>query len=213
MEGLILVWDMDQTLIGKNPFEINARALKIIKQAAERKSKVSAIFILTNNSDTTLINMVAEILTEQLDLPPELATENVFDGIMSAIDPTRIDSANTAYPPGGLKRLEDVKMLMVRNNLPFNPATLKDRVYFFDDLPNHKIREQIPEDHYIQIVPPFEDNSIKDETNYEPIHRALNGTKGGNKKKARKTRKWKRSTKHMVWKKGNRKIDPMSDLI
>ena len=213
MEGLILVWDMDQTLIGKNPFELNANALKIIKQAATKRSKVSAIFLLTNNSDTYIINMVTEILTEQLNLPPEFATENVFHGIMSATDPTRIDSTNTAYPPGGLKRLEDVMMLMVRKGLPFNQETLKDRVYFFDDLPNHMIREQIPEDHYIQIVPPFEDNSIKDETNYEPILRALNSTKGGNKKKVRKTRKWKRSTKHMVWKKGNRKIDPMSDLI
>lgn len=213
MEGLILVWDMDQTLIGRNPFELNANALRIIKQAATKRSKVSAIFLLTNNSDNYLINMVTEILTEQLDLPRELDRENVFDGIMSATDPTRIPSMDGVNPQGGLKRLEDVMMLMMRKGLPFNQETLKDRVYFFDDLPNHVIRQQIPEDHYIQIVPPFENNSIKDETNYEPILRVLNGTKGGNKKKVRKTRKWKRSTKHMVWKKGNRKFDPTSDLF
>jgi hypothetical protein len=204
MEGLILVWDMDQTLLGNNIADINVHALRIIKQAVTKKSKVTAIFLLTNNSDIPFINRVTEQVTNQLDLPAELGIENVFDGVMTALDPSRT---------GGLKRLEDVMELMARKGLPFTPETLGNRVYFFDDLPSHIIREQIPADHYIQIIPPFQDNSVKDETNYEPILRALNSTKGGKKKVRNTRRKSKRSTKHMVWKKGNRKIDPMSDWI
>jgi hypothetical protein len=201
-EGLILVWDMDQTIISDRPFIWNNNALNLIKRAVLSKPKVTAIFLLTNNPNDPFIDAITDAITDSMDFPDEMNIMNVFDGIMSATDPTRIPSTDPRYPPGGLKRLEDIMMLMMRKRLPFNPATLKDRVYFFDDLPNHVLKEQLPEGHYIQIVPPFSDTSIEDKTDYRSVLAALNSNEGGKrKKKVRKTKKLRRYTRSMGRKK------------
>ena len=78
---------------------------------------------------------------------------------------------------------------MDRRGLKYD-ETLKDRVYFFDDVPDHQIRREIPADNYIQITPPFLPD-IEDLTLYTIIFTLL-GMAGGSKKKLGKTRRLKR---------------------
>ena len=170
MAGLVLVWDMDSTLIGNgvesNDLLFNPKALEILKRALDlRPSKVSAIFLLTNNPADTLINLFHVKLAYKLRVP------YVFDGIMTATD---VDRTNNIP-----KRLEDVKVLMERASRPLD--SLAERTYFFDDLPDHLIRNEIPADHYIQITPPFTLLG-EDITDYKSIRSAL-GMSGGYKKK------------------------------
>jgi hypothetical protein len=183
--GLILVWDMDQTIIGNSvdneKLIFNPNAIDIIRKAISmRPKKVTAIFLLTNNPADGFINMF------HIKLSLFLRTSYVFDGIMTATDGERAE--------GIPKRLEDVKTLMDRRSFKYD-ETLKDRVYFFDDVPNHQIRGEIPVDNYIQITPPFLPD-IKDLTVYTVIHKHL-GMMGGNKKKIGRTRKLKRYGKYM----------------
>lgn len=183
--GLILVWDMDQTIIGNSvdneKLIFNPNAIDIIRKAIDmRPKKVSAIFLLTNNPADGLINMF------HIKLSLLLRTPYVFDGIMTATDGERAE--------GIPKRLEDVKTLMDRRDFKYD-ETLKDRVYFFDDVPNHQIRGEIPVDNYIQITPPFIPD-IKDLTVYTVILKLLEMS-GGRKKKSGKTRRLKRYGKYM----------------
>jgi len=192
MAGIVLVWDMDQTLIGNNvdtnDLLFNPKALEVLKRAIElRHSKVAGIFLFTNNPADTLINLFHIKLAYKLRVP------YVFDGIMTATDSSR--------DIGLYKRLVDVKELMERASLDI--TNLENRVYFFDDVPNHVIRTELPDDHYIQITPPFTALSV-DSTDYTPINTALTMA-GGSKKKQRKTKKWRRSTKHIVSHKNIRK--------
>ena len=199
MAGLILVFDMDQTIIGNHvtseKLDFNPKVLAILRRAMElRPGKVKAIFLLTNNgfdSDINLfhIKLLHEIFPQNRNRP-----SSVFDGIMTANTLGRLKE----YLP---KRLEDVEFLMKER---FGPDVklkdLADRVYFFDDLvPEHLIKNELPEGHYIRIDPPFE-LGVKDRTNYKPIYDALgmqDTARGGAKKKAgRITRKLRRSVKY-----------------
>jgi hypothetical protein len=196
-EGLVLVWDMDQTLIGNGVESsyllFNPKAINILKRALNlRPARVRAIFLLTNNSADELIKEFHRKLSYNLRVP------FVFDQIMTATDPDRLPTKPDFGPP---KRLEDVITLLRRDKAEFDPATVANRIYFFDDVQDHAIRSELPEDHYIQITPPFTALTT-DDTNYQPIYQAL-GMTGGYKKKLKlkpkkkvgKTRKWRRSPK------------------
>ena len=192
MAGLVLVWDMDQTLIGNsidtNDLLFNPKALEVLKRAIElRPSRVSGIFLLTNNPADTLINLFHIKLAYKLRVP------YVFHGIMTATDQNR--------DVGLHKRLVDIKELIERSSLDI--TNLENRVYFFDDVPDHVLRSELPDNHYIQITPPFSALTV-DSTDYTPINKALSMT-GGFKKKQKKTKKWRRSTKHIVSHKNIRK--------
>lgn len=185
-EKPILVWDMDQTLIG-NPVDskklvFNDAALNILKRALDLQT---INFLLTNNPADTYINMF------NIALCKRLGVNAIFNGIMTATDGQRIyDEQNVP-----IKHLEDIKILMRRFDLPFSEETLASRVFFFDDVPNHVLLNELPEGHYITITPPFRNlPSTPDETNYSSIRKVL-GMSGGSKKKRKIRRNSRRSRK------------------
>jgi hypothetical protein len=187
--GLVLVWDMDSTLVGNyvdarsnDPVYFNDRALVILKQAAEaRKSgKVAAIFLLTNNADDEFIKMVCRRLALQLNIP------KVFDYIMSRYHPAR--TPMSADPP---KRLQDVTFMMTQ--IKKSTTNLANRIFFFDDRPDHEIRQEIPQDHYVVITPAYKPN-VKDATNFKSIRDAILVTAGGRRTtRNRRKRLWRRT--------------------
>jgi len=183
--GLVLVWDMDSTIVG-NYFNVrsnqelifNERAVAILKLAVEARKtgKVAAIFLLTNNSDEEFIKLMRTRLALKLGVP------RVFDFAMQRYHPSRPFSED---PP---KRLQDVAFMM--NAIKKPTTNLQNRVFFFDDRGDHEIRTEIPSSHYIQISPPYKPN-IKDATNFKPVANAIRAFGGG----ARKTRRHRRSTR------------------
>lgn len=187
-KGLVLVWDMDSTLVGnyidpKSNVEIlfNERALAILKMAIEARKigKVSAIFLLTNNSDLEFIGAVLQRLAVKL------ATPKVFDYVMDRYHSRRPLMMD---PP---KRLLDVEFMMDWIQKP--KTNLANRVYFFDDRRDHIIRSEIPSDHYITITPPFGPN-VNDKTNFKPIQTAIAVATGG-RRKTRHRRRYRAKTK------------------
>ena len=178
-DGLVLVWDMDSTIVG-NYFNVrsnqelifNERAVAILKLAVEARKtgKVTAIFLLTNNSDEEFIKLMRTRLSLKLGVP------RVFDFAMQRYHPSRPFSED---PP---KRLQAVAFMM--NAIKKPTTNLQNRVFFFDDRGDHEIRTEIPQNHYIQISPPYKPN-IKDATNFKPVANAIRAFGGG----ARKTRR------------------------
>jgi hypothetical protein len=86
--------------------------------------------------------------------------------MMDRNEPYRPISDN---PP---KRLEDVAYML--KMLGMTTASLRNRVFFLDDIPDHQIRWEIPGHHYIQITPRFYNNTEEDKTNYRPLLAAMN---------------------------------------
>ena len=184
-KDIILVWDMDQTLLGNRvdseKLIFNDAALHILRAALEKKS---TIFLLTNNPADIYINRF------HIALSYRLRVHHVFDGIMTATDQDRIvDTSGVA-----IKHLQDIKILMDRAGKKYDETTLASRVYFFDDIPNHVLLTELPEGHYVVINPPFEP-AKRDDTDYSTIRAAL-GMSGGSKKKRKQSKKCKRSKKY-----------------
>lgn len=189
--GLVLVWDMDSTIVG-NYFNVrsneelifNERAVNIMKQAVEARKtgKVAAIFLLTNNSDDEFIKLMRTRLALKLGVP------RVFDFAMQRYHPSRPYSED---PP---KRLQDVAFMM--NAIKKPTTNLENRVFFFDDRGDHEIRKEIPPTHYIQISPPYKPN-IKDSTNFKPIANAIRVFGGS--RKTRRHRKTKRTRTYRMF--------------
>ena len=173
--GLVLVWDIDQTLSGQyfdpnvftknpavNPYDyviLNPRALKIIENALKAKStgRVSAIGLFTNNGNEDFISLIKSAIEKIIGIEP------IFDFTITANRPNQTLGKN-----GQLVKT----LAQIQDELP-RLDNLVNRVYFFDDMPDHVIREEIPEDHYIQITPPFT-LGVQDTTNWSPIELALN---------------------------------------
>ena len=202
-DGLVLVWDVDQTLSGqyfdpnvfkKNPAVnvyqyviLNPKALKIIKKAFVAKStgRVSVIGILTNNGDEEFINLIISAIEKELNIG-----ETPFDFVMTRNHPSR--RLNEHQP----KRLLDVEIML--RKIGRSTDNLANRVYFFDDMPDHVIRGEIPPDHYIQITPPYV-HEVADTTNWSPIETALDtlpaASKGGRRERRRPAKKSRRRHK------------------
>jgi hypothetical protein len=181
MAGLVLVWDMDNTISGEysDRITLNPNAIRILQKAidAKRTGTVSAIFLLTNNSDMEYIDKVRIELLKRLGLPENSPSPTPFEYIMPRQHTNRPQSFD---PP---KRLEDVEFMM--REVRKKAGNLKKRTYFFDDIPTHVLRTEIPQDHYIQITPPFI-AGLADHTDYSTIERSLSPYSGGrrvNKKK------------------------------
>jgi hypothetical protein len=199
-EGIILVWDLDQTLISGPDGRMNDNALACMNRAFS-SPKFTANFLLTNNSSERFINMCHIALTGRYnELFPDNQRGFLFDIMYTASqnpdgsykDPRVIDETvpierrSTGH---AAKRLEDVKTMLneIDVNAPLDPS----RVFFFDDLPNHIIRTQLPEGHYIQITPPFNSNE-QDTTNYSAVDAFLAQAGGASRRyKGRKSRKGK----------------------
>lgn len=181
MAGLVLVWDLDNTLSGEysDRITLNPNAIRIFQKAINAKGTgtVSAIFLLTNNSDIIYIDKVRIELLKRLGLPENAPSPAPFNYIMPRQHMSRPQSMD---PP---KRLEDVEFMMMQ--VKKGVGNLANRVFFFDDIPTHVLRNEIPPDHYIQIIPPFIAGR-PDYTDYSLIERSLSPYSGGrrvNKKK------------------------------
>jgi hypothetical protein len=196
-DGLVLVWDVDQTLSGQyfdpklftnpkiNPLEyviLNLNAVEVIKKAllAKESGRVSKIGILTNNDNEEFITLVKEKISI------ETGYSDIFDFTITA------NRQNQNVGPNG----QLIKSIAtIQDKLPEEKNLMK-RVYFFDDMPDHVIRKEFGEefkDHYIQITPPFK-FEIKDTTNWKPILDAL-ASKGGRRQRRRPAKKSRRRHK------------------
>jgi len=199
-DALVLVWDIDHTLSGqyfdpkvfkKNPAVnlyhyvfINPRALDIIRKALAAKStgRVSAIGLFTNNSNDDFIKLIKSAIENTIHVSP------IFDFTITADRPNQ-----TVGPNGQLVKT----LAQIQEALP-TLENLENRVYFFDDMPDHVIRDEIPATHYIQITPPYDPQS-HDTTNWEPIETALDtlpaASKGGRRQRCRPAKKSRRRHK------------------
>ena len=177
-EGLVLVWDMDQTLIGNYfsmdtvplpELDFNERAIRLLRLAsALRPSVVTAILLLTNNTDKPFISHVMSQIGIKFD---------------SILDGTRGEPESNGQVP---KSLEDVERML--EGLGHPTENLAARTYFFDDIPTHHMREDIEPSHYIVITPPYK-NGNNDTTNFDPIYEAFTNAKGGARKKRKSRRR------------------------
>ena len=156
--GIILVFDLDQTLIDSNVLirqeniwdrigaNLNMRLInEVLKPALELRvdKKVDAIFLLSNNSSIDYVLNVIRYLSLILGV------DELFDYSMIRTHPSRPKNDN---PP---KRMTDIKYMMNNAVIPI-PYTddLASRVYFFDDKTDHAIRKEFEPDHYIEIQGP-----------------------------------------------------------
>jgi hypothetical protein len=197
-DGLVLVWDVDQTLSGQyfdpklftnpkiNPLDyviLNPNALEVIKKAliAKTSGRVSHIGILTNNGDEDFIRLVKHAISIKIDHP------DPFDFTITA-------NRNQNVGPNG----QLVKSIATIQEVLPEEKNLSERVYFFDDMPDHVIRGELHADHYIQITPPFVFET-KDTTNWQPILDALAtvtpASKGGRRQRRRPAKKSRRRNK------------------
>jgi len=161
MAGLVFAWDMDQTLIGnyfsldQDPvpeLDFNEKALAVLRQA-RASPKVAAIVLYTNNTDKPFIAHVLSKIGVKFDA--------IIDGNRLKVP------GETHNPPKTLENIEDA--LEVAD---IDANNLKDRVYFFDDMPDHRLREELSDpSQYILMTPPYKQGN--DETNFGPALAAL----------------------------------------
>ena len=208
MAGLVLVWDMDNTLSGEysDRITLNPNALRILQKAidAKRTGTVSAIFLLTNNSDLIYIDKVRIELLKRLGLPENTPSPAPFNYIMPR---QHMNRPQIFDPP---KRLQDVEFMMMQ--VKKGVRGLADRVFFFDDIPTHVLRNEIPSDHYIQINPPFTAGR-EDHTDYRAIEMSLSPYSGGRKanKKKRTQKGGSRILKRSRYTQKKRRFTPKID--
>jgi hypothetical protein len=211
MAGLVLVWDMDNTLSGEysDTITLNPNALRIFSKAidAKKSGTVSAIFLLTNNSDLYYIDKVRIELLDRLGLPITEPSPAPFNYIMARQHTNRPPSMN---PP---KRLEDIEFMM--NQVNKGTKGLAERVFFFDDIPTHVLRNEIPPEQYIQIYPPFIAGT-PDSTDYSLIERRLSPyytNKRKNKQKKTTQKGGRRLLKTSISTKKKRKTRRLMDKV
>jgi hypothetical protein len=204
-DGLILVFDMDQTIIDSDPFfksnpldysripeYLNMNVVNILLRAAKlRPKKVTAIFLLTNNSDKQFVAAVDSALyelsmgsrgkyntVESMDTNSSKMPHKAyfFDDIFMLDHPKRKPTSQ-GIPPG-IKDLHTVLEMMHTINSDEHPNIIKN-LFFFDDIPNHKLHDEFLnfssgkyKNHYITISPPYQKGKI-DKTNYKPVLKAL----------------------------------------
>jgi hypothetical protein len=178
----VLVWDLDQTLVGnycdtENPEHpdpiLNKKAIHTLHLALKAKEQhaVSAILMLTNNSDEGFISYIHQALVDKINEDYHERKDNqittIFDGIRDATHPMRTGDA-TGWPA---KRVEDVRQML--DELGLDTENLSNRILFFDDIPHHTLANEIPRENYIVIRPPFKTNLADTPGKYKPVWRLL----------------------------------------
>ena len=170
MKGWILVWDLDETLVSGWPNTpiINPTAVKILELAdkARTSGRVEAIFLLTNNSDKDYINAAI------VQLPP-------FDNVMDSTHRSRTKLPSIGNYNGNVsKSLSDVVQLFAEIGVSVAKDDIKNRVLFFDNYPDHVIKDEIAKAHYIHITPDFKAGSVKkDLTRWNYVRKLLGASK------------------------------------
>jgi hypothetical protein len=206
-EGIILVWDLDQTLISGPDGRMNENALACMNRAFSSPN-FTANCLLTNNMNERFINMCHIALTHKYnELFPDNQRGFLFDVMYTASQnpdgsykhPRVLDETvpvERRTPGHVAKRLEDIKNML--NELDINVPLDPNRVFFFDDLPNHILRTELPAGHYIQIIPPFNTNE-QDTTDYSRVNAFL-AQSGGffNKKSKKRNNKTKKRSKKLT---------------
>lgn len=159
MDGLVLVWDLDQTLVGWrsfNPisFTLNTYAIIILKEAflAKQLGIVSTIMILSNNSH------------------PEEAVDAIENEVGSKFDfiVARSHPARDQYQPL-IKDLATVRRVI---GYPVDA----NKVWLMDDMRHKMVYEGV---HWIQIVKQANNpygsgfHQDPDMTDYSPLQNAI----------------------------------------
>lgn len=200
-KGLILVFDLDQTLVATNKHirqhftrkrgfyreswlpkkkpELNPELVEILRIALEKKKSgdVYAIFLLTNNSDPVFLRNVVRTLEKKLQ------TKHLFDSMLTAEENEPRDTPKGKPLNYSSKSIRDIYRLLDRMEKTtdaeqrYEKEELLKRVVFFDDNPDHVIRREmfiagVPKQ-YITISPPFMGIS---ETNYGKVFQLLQRT-------------------------------------
>lgn len=199
--GLIFVWDLDQTLINvTDKVHINTEALKIMNTAFD-SGKLTANLMLTNNGNEGFIRAAQiELRDKYNQMFSKSQRRFLFNLTYNANTQKRVPDMtvpeNSRTPGHKAKCLQDVINMLNQLGLPTDSDSLSSRVFFFDDL-DHVIRTEIPEENYIQITPPFikedDTNHKTDKTNYKPVLSALAALRQSGGASKKHTRKSKRS--------------------
>jgi hypothetical protein len=167
-DGLILVLDMDQTIIDSEPFfrqnplnrskipeYLNMNIIHILLRAAKlRPNKVKGIFLLTNNLDK---DFIAKVDTAILDLSmgskgkynTSESTDYIsqkmpdkeyfFDDIFMLDHPKRKSKI-----PGGSPEVKDIHTVveMIKTIDSTASPNIISKLFFFDDIPDHKLHDE-----------------------------------------------------------------------
>jgi hypothetical protein len=214
--GLILVFDLDQTIIDSQQYffqrpetyesintlkdeiltggYLNPTIIDILKRASKLRDedvtnpmdkKVTAIFLLTNNSDPIYVAAVDSAIHELCNSTGKYYTEaNIdpdthfmpkkpyfFDSIMMRGHSKRVGSDPS-------KSLNDVYVML--RYLEIKKKPVLGSIYFFDDI-YHEMDRQLNAfgfpDHSIKITPAFRRGET-DLTNYKPILDRLSKLEG-----------------------------------
>lgn len=176
---IVLVFDMDQTLIDTNkdnkaamsyhtkiPSLVNTRLLEEIISPAVRlrnQGRNIAILVLTNNGDDAYINAVMSEINNRISDLHIRSNLQVRDNIKNFNQYLKeearpvFDAFMTANTPGRdakrfVKDLEDVESMLQTARIPYDIEQLVRTTYMFDDMPDHVIKSQIPSENYFYIV-------------------------------------------------------------
>ena len=186
-DTIFFVWDLDKTLAhrnGNNTY-VNLNALRCMNKLFN-SPRYGANLLLTNNSSTEYIDHVHVSMTDVYNkMFPEQTEDLLFDNIYTAARKNNGSYSTPRVPdesvpewartPNHLaKRLEDVASMLDGIGIESYGSldSLAYRVFFFDDLPNHIIRSELPVGHYIQITPPFKGPG-EDNTDYSTAENAV----------------------------------------
>lgn len=200
MAGIILVFDLDQTIAhhtGGENVAININIVNLFKhiyRTGERSPAVSRIFLLTNNNNKNYIKFIDHWLRDTIPAVGAF-TGDVGDNIMGSENTENtskyyetdnyffdyiLDWDHYSRGGAGLKRVKDIKFMLKQfgeNNEDDENTLLK--TFFFDDLPDHVLREEYKnvsaESNYIQITPPFKGTEL-DRTNYSFVYETIRAT-------------------------------------
>jgi hypothetical protein len=126
--GLILVWDMDDTL-SHSKCVYNSNAIGLLEDAvARRPGLVDAIILLTDNSNKEYIKTITDVINVLV------GSVRVFDRIVDKTDELR--------DPSGEKNFQTVQNIVEAIGGVSN-ENLEQRILFFDDLDTHPLSKEL----------------------------------------------------------------------
>jgi hypothetical protein len=196
--GLVLVFDLDNTLIDTMDMETMKGDDQIIRDALNKKiinlvlnpaeifrseypGSVDAILLLTNNNDSEYVSRVCKVIAEMIQYRGSnfRSIRNAENSSISNNYPLFFDYIMMRQNKHRNKPLEKniglVKTMLTA--LKINTDNLKERTFFFDDQEHPVMRSELADGHYIKIIGPVRDAGfLKDSpdlTDYEPILEVL----------------------------------------
>lgn len=167
--------------------------LDILQQAIKGKTtgEISAIFLLTNNSDHLYIKKMHKTLKEKLNIPMK---EDIFDYIMDANHSFR--RSLSRHPNHKEKSIQDIYwMCTMTNTAGSYKQNLLERVLFFDDQDGHTLVSQLRNagfhNNFIHINPPYTTPKLKSTkstkaTKYNKTKKSMTKKKPSTKRKYKK---------------------------